>query len=525
MQRVNRRWLKCALLAVVLLIAPEAAPRARAAGQDGGSGPESAAVLTADNRSATAPAPAAAAGGVTPATVEEQLQQQTVLLRQMQEMLVKQQGEIERLRSEVDSMRGAAGPGAVTAATTVTRPEAVAADRTTTATDPATAKQDGSEEIQKRVDELTKRWGKLRLSGDLRFRSESFINQGFDAPVDVNARNRFRMRVRAQLTGEVNKYFDWGLRLATGSFDDPISTNQTLDNFYDRKPFAVDRMFVHFNTRTKPAEFEVYAGKFDYTWKRTPATFDNDLQPEGLSESVKFGLDDDSPLRSVKFTAWQLPFKERSVGADAYIFGGQILTDWKWSDNWSTSLSGTFHDFEQVYIIPQFVNVSPTLVNAGFDYATTNTVVINPFTNLPEYRSEFRAIDLIAEVKYTGFGAAGSDSAWPLVLRAEWIRNTSAFNNQKDGGQAVAEFGRRVEQGDWFLGYELFKHEREAFPSVFMESDILQTNAINHRASVSYMFNKQVELDTQYIWSRRLQTTSSVNRWLNRLQVDIIYKF
>jgi hypothetical protein len=504
------------ILAAALVVAGAVAPGAYASDtpKDG----------TKDDSGATVGQPAA-----TPApTTEETLRQQGEMLREMRDMMLKQQVEIERLRSELDAVRK--GETVVTATTTTdmtphaaSAANAVAVTPTGT-TEASSAPAQTDDEWKKKVDDVVKRWGNLRFSGDLRFRYETFFNQGFDAIQDVNARNRLRVRARMQVASQIDKHFDWAIRLASGSFDDPISTNQTLDNYYNRKPIAIDRAFLHFTTATKEANFEVFAGKFDYTWKRTPLTFDNDLQPEGVSESLKFAFSD-SPLRGLNFTAWQLPYKERSVGADAVLFGGQVLTDWKWSDNWSSTLSGTFHDFEQVNVIPPVVGVSPTLVNVGFDYGTTNVVVINPFTGAPEYRSDYRVIDAIAEIRYTGFGEGGKDTKWPLALRFNWIHNTSAFNNQKDGGLATIEVGRRSEKDDKYFAYEFYKIEREATPSVFVESDILQTNALNHRITGSYSYLKNVVLETQYIWSRRLQTTSPENRWLNRIQFDVIYKF
>ena len=83
----------------------------------------------------------------------------------------------------------------------------------------------------------------------------------FDGPADVDARSRARFRLRLQLTDKIDNHFDWGLRLASGSFDDPTSSNQTLTSFYDRKPFAVDRAYIHFTTDTKPANLDVYVDK------------------------------------------------------------------------------------------------------------------------------------------------------------------------------------------------------------------------------------------------------------------------
>jgi hypothetical protein len=492
----------CLLASLLICWTILVAPAARAADGDVGTAPP--APSTGEARSAS---PAA----TTSLSIEERLERQAGLLEQMRELVTKQQAEIDRLQTEIESMRK----------TTAHQDSSLAAAATPAAgvsPDPRPAAD--QDELSKKVEDLSKRWGKLKLSGDLRFRYEGFFNQGFDGPTDVDSRNRLRMRARAQLSGEIDKHFDWAVRITTGSFTDPISTNQSLTDFYNRKPIGLDRAFIHFNSKTDPVQLDLVAGKFDFPWKRTLVTFDNDLQPEGIAESLKFDTGDGTPLRAVKLTAWQLPFKERSVGADAFILGGQILTEWKLSDNWSASLSGAFHDFEQVDLIPPSLNVSPTLVNAGLEYGTTNVVVVNPFTGAPQFRSEFRVIDTIAELKYTGF-----DEHWPLILRANWIHNTSAFNNQKDGGLASVELGRRQDKGDWFFGWDWYKTEREVFPSVFMESDFIQTNGLSHRLSASYMYLKNVEFDVQYILTRRLQTTAPENRWLNRVQVDFIYKW
>lgn len=459
--------------------------------------------------------------------IEEQLRQQTMMLRQMQEVLTRQQTEIERLRAEVDSLRGAPAATATVAASTPSSTGEMVAEKTAPELSATTGAQKPDDDIATRVGALEQRWGKLRLTGDFRFRYEGFYNQGFDAVADVDARSRLRVRARAQLSGEINKHFDWGLRLATGNFNDPVSTNQTLSDYYNRKPFAVDRMFVRFNSRTDPVELELVAGKFDFTWRKTPITFDSDLQPEGISESLRFKTGDETPLRAVKLVAWQLPYLERSVGADAVIYGGQIQTDWKWSDNWSSTLNGTFHDFEKVDVLAAAVNVPSTLVNAGFNYGSTNAVFTNPFTGRPEFFSEFRVVDVLADLRYTGFGDkdAKGETRWPMVITADWLRNTSAFDNNKDGGFASLTVGRAAQAEDWQFEYAFYKSERDAFPSVFGESDVPATNSVNHWIRGSYMINRQVMLEVRHMFQRRLLRTGPEDRVLNRLQVDVHYRF
>jgi hypothetical protein len=379
--------------------------------------------------------------------------------------------------------------------------------------------------LKRRVGEISSRWGKLRLSGDVRFRYEGFFNQGFDAEADEDARNRLRLRVRAQLSGEINEHFDWGVRVASGSFTEPVATNQTLTQFYNRKPIALDRAFIHFDSgsdadASSPARLELVAGKFDYPWKRTSATFDGDLQPEGLAEKVAFPVSREAALRRVTLVAWQLPFKERSIGADAFILGGQVLTDWQLSDNLSLSLAGAFHDFEQVDLIPPALGVSPTLVNAGLEYGTTNALMIDPGTHTLQFRSEFRVVDTLVELGYAGLG-----ERWPLLVRANWIRNTSAFNNQKDGGMAQVHLGRKSAAGDCFAGWDYLRLERESFPSVFVDADLQQTNSNAHRLMFGYTLQPKIGFDFQYILHRKLESTAIDSRWLNRVQFDVTYRF
>ena len=452
------------------------------------------------------------------ATIEEQLKRQEAMLEKLQTMLVEQQAEITRLRGEVEAMRGGAVDAPVTAETVDAVKAVEAVDAAPIAE--AAPKQAAEDAVAKQVEKLTKTFGNLKISADMRFRYEGFTNQGFDGVADVAPRHRYRVRARAGLSGKINDHFDWGIRVATGGFNDPVSTNATLTDFFTRKPFGIDRAFVHFTTATDPVNFDVYGGKFDYTWKRTPLTFDNDLQPEGLSERLRFDLGDDTPLRGITLTAWQLPFRERGVGADAYIYGGQVLTDWTWSENWSSSISAAYHDYEQANQIPPFTNVAPTLINAGLEGGTTNTVVINPVTKLPEFRSKFRILNVLTEHTYRGLHAR-----FPVTLVLDFIHNTSAFNGERDGGVAILQVGRRREEGDLFFEYAYWRVEREAYPSVFMESDVIPTNSENHWIQGSYMLDPKVEFAVKYFFEQRLRTDSPINRWLNRYQVDVIYSF
>ena len=101
----------------------------------------------------------------------------------------------------------------------------------------------------------------MTFSGDLRFRYESFYGQQnalarSDNPTvlgnPLTSRQRFRLRARFGVRGKIGDEFDWGLRLATGNFADVISTNQTLTDFFTRKPVGLDQAYVTYKPEVAP---------------------------------------------------------------------------------------------------------------------------------------------------------------------------------------------------------------------------------------------------------------------------------
>jgi hypothetical protein len=157
--------------------------------------------------------------------------------------------------------------------------------------------------------------GRFRLNGDVRVRGESY-NQN-----TLPDRNRARIRARIGLDGQLNQDFVGGIAVATGSLGDPTSTNETLTNVFDRKTIALDRAFITFNP-VAHRWMSLTGGKFAYTWQRTSATFDPDLNPEGFNE--KFSFDFGGPLKNFTVQGIELLYNESTAAQDSYAIGGQI---------------------------------------------------------------------------------------------------------------------------------------------------------------------------------------------------------
>ena len=100
----------------------------------------------------------------------------------------------------------------------------------------------------KSFEEKIKKVGPFSFVGDFRLRDEPF----FGGPVNNSqVRNRERFRLRFNANVKLNDDISGGFALASGDINDPISTNQTANQYYTRKPFLLDRAFTLSIKRTR----------------------------------------------------------------------------------------------------------------------------------------------------------------------------------------------------------------------------------------------------------------------------------
>ncbi|HYN25751.1 MAG TPA: putative porin, partial [Pyrinomonadaceae bacterium] len=243
---------------------------------------------------------------------EETLRQQGTQLDEMRKLLVEQQETIKLLAGKLAGL----GPAPARVEAVVVGKEDLEAAGTRIIADPQSSPiEDRLKKVEVRVAEI----GPVKFSGDIRLRSESFfglsnILASGSTPGalgnDLSPRYRMRLRARLAVRGTIGEEFDWGLRIATGSFADSISTNQTLTDFFNRKPFALDQAFITYKPRRVPG-LRFQGGKFEPPWTSTEMTIDNDLQVEGLNESYSRSFKN-STVKDLTFITWQLPMLERN---------------------------------------------------------------------------------------------------------------------------------------------------------------------------------------------------------------------
>ncbi len=453
-------------------------------------------------------------------------------------------------------------------------------------------------ERRKRNETLSKQFGSMTISGDVRFRYESLYGLLSATANDANpailgnpltTRQRFRLRARLSVRGVFGKDFDWGLRLATGSFADAISTNQTLTDFYNRKPFGLDQAYIAWSPERVPG-LRLQAGKFDVPWVRTEMTIDNDLQPEGFNQIYSRGFKN-SVFKNLAFVAWQLPLLERNstlvrnangtvnvdeserAGRDLALYGAQVRGRFEFSKQVALTLSvadlyysGTqfvtpIQVVGNTLLVPVTFTIPATptspaqtittqisiprdLLIAGNGNLGLSTATNNAVNRDGRLSSGFNLVDVIArlELKHS--------KQWPVMLLLNFVTNTQTRdvivagagganlflkNNENNGYYAELLVGKQEKRGDMQFGYTFLRIEKDAVLTPFNFSDVFQQSDMRgNRVTFHYTADPRVLLTLTGILTERSNgllgvfgstPPGSLNRPTTRLQFDTTFRF
>ncbi len=499
------------------------------------------------------------AGNKKTETVEEKLNALEQMLERQNQRLDQMQQTIAAQQETIRLLAGKPNPGAASSAPLMAG----------VATQPQPAQatvEDRLKKVEGRVTEL----GAIKIEGDMRLRSESIfgltniLSDGNNPAVfgnELSPRHRMRLRARLKMSGSVGaetewckefkcKEFEWGLRLATGSFTDSISTNQTLTDFFNRKPFALDQAFVSYRPSSFGGHLQLQGGKFeppwslkyDAPWSSPEMMIDNDLMVEGFSQSYTH-TSKTSTLKELKFVAWQLPFLERNSafvrnangtvnidqsrrdGRDLALYGGQVRARLEPSAKVALHLSvanlyfsGTqFISPVQVFgsqlllpvtfIVPASggtpaqtittqVSVPRDLLVAGNGNLGLTTASNNAINRDGRLSSGYNLVNMLArlDLKYS--------KQWPVSLVFNFVTNTQAHgvvragpsggdvivpNHENNGFGGEVQVGKAKERGDLAFAYTFMHLEKDAVLTPFNFSDITQQSDVRvHRFQFGY---------------------------------------
>ncbi|HEX8636102.1 MAG TPA: putative porin [Pyrinomonadaceae bacterium] len=541
--------------------------------------------------------------------VRRQLQQQQIEIERLRATLAEQ----SKLLNELLARTARPETGAATVTEAIYAPGDAAATADTLRRDgapgqEAAAKNPQTEGVdtrvraieaqaQKTTETLARQLGSITFSGDIRLRAESQFGQlnalaNAENPAilgnELSARHRLRLRARLAMRGQIGKQFDWGLRFATGTTSDLISSNQTLTDFFNRKQFALDQAYITYRPAALPG-LRLQGGKFETPWLFTEMTFDVDNQPEGLNESYTRDFKHDV-FKNLTLVAWQLPLLERQAafvvgadgrasvdasrrgGRDLALYGAQVRTRLALGDKTSLTLSAAdlYYSGTQFISPAQFFGgqlqvpvtvaipataTTPAQTVAGFaaiprdllvagsslGISVANTNAVNRDGRLS---SGFNLADFIGRLEFTQskrfpvtmiFNFVANTQAHDVVLAGANGANRIVENNENHGFWAEIQAGKTRERGDLLFNYTFMRIERDAVLTPFNLSDIAQPSDVRvHRVIFSYAADPRVVVSLNGYFTGRPnglggafgQTPAgSLNRTTTRLQLDTVFRF
>ncbi len=335
----------------------------------------------------------------------------------------------------------------------------------------------------------------IKIKGDFRYRHE-MIKKGAE-----ETRNRHRMRARIGIEGKVNEFTNVGFRLTSGS-DDPVSTNQTLDDGFSSKSLMLDLAYVTIKSSFVEG-LSITGGKFKnlfYKPGKSELIWDSDWNPEGGA------IDYEVNYKSVKvrFVGAGLWIEERSADKDSWL--GALETNLKLNLNQEKSrivIGGGFFNYANADGFEPFFDGDPrgnSIDSGGF------------------YANEYELIELFAEINH-------EISEIPITVMGDYVTN-SGSDSLNTGWLVGVRVGKAKDPGSWDMRYNYRELEKDAVVGVYTNSDFGGggTDANGHEFGGGYQIAKNMKFNLTY-FINNIGLTEAETSDYERFQADLLLKF
>ncbi|MFJ7141489.1 putative porin [Pseudomonas protegens] len=223
---------------------------------------------------------------------------------------------------------------------------------------------------------------RISFDGDIRLRDESRFfadnnsneivdyaklndNGPYDVNKDTNSKlppllnsredrdNLFRLRARLGMKAVISPEWTAGIRIGTGSDNNPVSTTQTLGGGFGKKDIWLDQGYL---TWKATQDLTLTGGRIANPFYSTDMLYSNDLNFDGVAAIFNHKLGSDwglfgtlgaFPVEYTNDTATSNGF-DKNESDTKWLFGGQIGANWK--INRSNSLKGAlaYYRFDDI---------------------------------------------------------------------------------------------------------------------------------------------------------------------------------
>lgn len=387
---------------------------------------------------------------------------------------------------------------------------------------------------------------RVKVGGDVRVRWQHDSFAPDNAPPafqQVNGNNvnnttvsRDRLRVRARL-GVDAKLSDKvlaGIQLGTGNLIDPVSTNSTLGNNFNRFTVGVDRAFIRYAPVNWAA---VVGGRFANPWYSTDLVWNENLNFDGLVAGLTPKI---SEQVSAFMTAGAFPVQDIEPNPavsikSKWLFGYQGGLKLNLADKSNATLAVGVYDYRRVEgIANPDLNSHTTDLSSPLSRQQGNSLFLidNPANSQFALASKFKELNITAGVDIARYDPVH------VMLSADYVRNIGFDHDEimartgldleakNKGYQAKLAVGmpemRRL--GDW-QGSVAYRYlERDAVLDAYTDSDfhLGGTDAKGFVLSGSYGIDKNAWLRLRWLSSGQI---SGLPLSIHSMQLDMNARF
>lgn len=386
----------------------------------------------------------------------------------------------------------------------------------------------------KKVGDVDKWLKDLKFKGDFRLRYEAF-QQTSGHPAETDDRNRFQFRLRYGFEKKFQPDMKMGFYMASGSTNDPTSTNQSFDGLFTFKSLQIERAWAQYNPswaqKGPMKELEIAGGKFKNPFERgsSKIIWDRDVRPEGAYEMIELRPLRMGFLETILYgIAGQFILDEDSSGssgADAELYAYQLGLEHRIQNDMTEKPM-------KVRNAISFYNYSDYAINNNFGTlarGNPNTVAKPGGTSVLD-AGDFDVFEVYNEI---GFQFQGLP---PLKLFFDWAKNLnngapdSSLGEHDTAWAMGIKLGKAKKKGSWEFGYEYRYIDPNAVPG-FNDSDFGTTGHSDKRGSVfsaKYQLTDQLQLAGAAFFVNNISADSPLgtrDEEQRRFQLDLVWKF
>lgn len=356
-------------------------------------------------------------------------------------------------------------------------------------------------------------WENVKVKGDLRYRHEMIDEE------DKEARHRHRIRARLGVEGKVNNEMKAAVQLATGS-EDPVSTNQTLDDAFSTKNIGVDMAYFEYRP-SKLKGSKITGGKFKNPFfkpGKSELIWDSDWNPEGGAFSYNL------EKRNLGFTLVSagLWVDENSKGDDVSMLAGQGIARLYFNEKETlVAVGGSYFMYNNILdhkALYEVDDAKGNSVDRSFDttfYVTNNNdTAIGRIDEYHTYQNDYELLEFFFELNHRF-------AKTPITFMFDYVTNFAA-DSLKAGWLAGIRIGKTKKAGSWAFRYIYREVEKDAVLGAFTDSDFRGggTNARGHEIGGSYQLFENAAFNLSY-FVNEIGIDKDDTEDFQRLQADL----